>query len=226
MIYIVGGRGQTVSGVRAATMRSAVPASLQQVTAQDRPQARGVVLSGARLTTAFQPFPLPSAPACADCDYATVAPIIRAVSHITNVDPALVAAVIDVESGFNRNALSSAGARGLMQLMPATAMRFGVSNANDPVQNVAAGSLYLSQLLQQFSGNLPYALAAYNAGESSVRSYGGIPPFAETEAYVPRVLARYAAFRTLFGPRNDTGPAARPTLHMTLTGYRQTIDAP
>ncbi len=229
VIYIVGGRGQAESGVPAA-MRSVVPASFQQATTEDKPKARGVVLSGARLTTASPPFALPGAlahtPACTDCNYATVEPIIRAVSHVTNVDPALVAAVIDVESGFNRNALSSAGARGLMQLMPATAMRFGVSDANDPVQNVAAGTLYLGQLLQQFSGNLPYALAAYNAGESSVRSYGGIPPYAETEAYVPRVLSRYAAFRTLFGPQYDVAPAGRTTLHMTLTEYRQAIDAP
>lgn len=147
-------------------------------------------------------------------------PIIRTVSRAANVDPALVAAVIEVESGFNRRAVSPAGAQGLMQLMPATAMRFGASNVYDPVQNVAAGTLYLSQMLRQFSGNLSYALAAYNAGEANVRTYGGIPPFAETQAYVPRVLSRYAAFRTHIVPeRNVAGPQPG-AIHMTLTEYR------
>jgi soluble lytic murein transglycosylase-like protein len=207
VIYLVGGHA-------AGSTPASPPAS---VPADDAAKARGVVLTGARLATAST---APRTFACADCGYATVEPIIRAVSYVTNVDPALVAAVIDVESGFNRHALSPAGAQGLMQLMPATAMRFGVSNASDPVQNVAAGSLYLSQLLRQFSGNLRYALAAYNAGEANVRSYGGIPPFAETQAYVPRVLSRYAAFKMQFGTAGNTPAAAAPPLHMMLTEYR------
>lgn len=147
-------------------------------------------------------------------------PIIRAASRAADVDPALVAAVIDVESGFNRRAVSPVGARGLMQLMPATAMRFGVSNVYDPVQNVAAGTLYLGQMLRQFSGNLIYALAAYNAGEANVRTYGGIPPFVETQAYVPHVLSRYAAFRTRIAPDHRVTAPTPDAAHMTLTEYR------
>ncbi|CAM2156676.1 soluble lytic murein transglycosylase [Pararobbsia alpina] len=133
---------------------------------------------------------------CAQCGYASVAPIIDAASSMANVDPSLVAAVIKVESGFNRDATSPRGARGLMQLMPATASRLGVSNVADPVQNIAAGTFYLGALIHRFAGNVSYALAAYNAGEANVRAYGGIPPFAETRAYVPQVLSQYARFRS------------------------------
>ncbi|MFT4065066.1 lytic transglycosylase domain-containing protein [Paraburkholderia sp.] len=185
----------------------------------DAPGARGVVLAGATLTLSNRASQ-PRASACADCNYATMEPLIRVASRAAGVDPALVAAVIDVESGFNRRAVSPAGARGLMQLMPATAQGFGVSNVYDPVQNVAAGTLYLGQMLRQFSGNLSYALAAYNAGEANVRTYGGIPPFAETQAYVPRVLSRYAAFKAhSVTERNMAEPEPR-AIHMTLTDYR------
>lgn len=140
--------------------------------------------------------PLHRDPICARCGYASVAPIIDAASSMANVDPSLVAAVIKVESGFNRDATSPRGARGLMQLMPSTASRLGVSNVADPVQNIAAGTFYLGALIRRFAGNVSYALAAYNAGEANVRAYGGIPPFAETRAYVPQVLSQYARFRS------------------------------
>jgi len=185
----------------------------------DTPSARGVVLARATLAPFSRMFRARES-ACADCNYATMAPLIRNVSHAVGVDPALVAAVIDVESGFNLRAVSPAGARGLMQLMPATAQGLGVSDVYDPVQNVAAGTLYLGQMLQQFSGNLSYALAAYNAGEANVRSYGGIPPFAETQAYVPRVLSRYAAFKALGAPGSDLTEPEPRAVHMTLTEYR------
>lgn len=207
---------------RAGAHAYAPPAS-----ADDGTMAHGVILAGGRLMTAsgtagMMQSAAPRATSCADCTYATVVPIIRAVSHVTNVDAALVAAVIDVESGFNRYAVSPVGARGLMQLMPSTAMRFGVSDVNDPVQNIAAGSLYLNRLLQEFSGNVRDALAAYNAGERNVRDYGGIPPFPETQAYVPRVLARYAAFKQRFGSVDDASVVAARAgaLPMLLTEYR------
>jgi hypothetical protein len=185
----------------------------------DTPGARGVVLAGATLAP-FNRTSRPRASACADCNYATMAPLIRTVSRAAGVDPALVEAVIEVESGFNRRAVSPAGAQGLMQLMPATAQGFGVSDVYDPVQNVAAGTLYLGQMLRQFSGNLSYALAAYNAGEANVRTYGGIPPFAETQAYVPRVLSRYAAFKARSAPERDIAEPEPHAIHMALTEYR------
>jgi soluble lytic murein transglycosylase-like protein len=108
------------------------------------------------------------------------------------VEPNLLRAVIVVESGFNSRAVSKRGAVGLMQLMPATATRFGVSNPYDPRQNVHAGARYLKFLIDRFGNDIRLALAAYNAGEDAVERNGGqIPPFYETQVYVPRVLKIY-----------------------------------
>jgi soluble lytic murein transglycosylase-like protein len=108
------------------------------------------------------------------------------------VEPNLLRAVIVVESGFNSHAVSKRGAVGLMQLMPATASRFGVSNPYDARENVHAGARYLKFLIDRFGHDVRLALAAYNAGEDAVDRNGGqIPPFSETMAYVPRVLKIY-----------------------------------
>lgn len=117
--------------------------------------------------------------------------IIAQAARTFNVSHGLIKAVMHTESGFNINARSPVGAQGLMQLMPATARRFNVSNAYDPHQNIHAGAKYLSWLLKRFKGDLSLALAAYNAGEGNVDKYGGIPPFRETQDYVRRVLSRY-----------------------------------
>jgi soluble lytic murein transglycosylase-like protein len=115
--------------------------------------------------------------------------IIEHAASVAAVQPNLLRAVIVVESGFNARAVSKRGAVGLMQLMPATAARFGISDAFDPRQNVTAGAHYLKFLLDRFGQNVSLALAAYNAGEDAVDRNGGqIPPFTETMAYVPRVL--------------------------------------
>ena len=108
------------------------------------------------------------------------------------VRPELVRAVILVESAFNPRAVSSRGAVGLMQLLPATARRYGVADAFDPEQNITAGVHYLRDLLTRYGNNLELTLAAYNAGEDAVERYGhNIPPFAETRHYVPTVLRIY-----------------------------------
>jgi|GEM_PF-1434686 len=122
-------------------------------------------------------------------------PIINEAARAAGLDSALLMAVIDVESGGNPQAVSPKGASGLMQLMPGTAARHGASDLFDARQNVAAGARYLKELIRQF-GELPLALAAYNAGEGAVQKYGGqIPPYAETQSYVPRVIARYTWYR-------------------------------
>ena len=118
--------------------------------------------------------------------------IIETAAVSTAVEANLLRAVIVVESGFNSRAVSKRGAIGLMQLMPATASRFGVSNPYDPRENVHAGARYLKFLIDRFGQDIRLALAAYNAGEEAVDRNGGqIPPFTETMAYVPRVLKIY-----------------------------------
>jgi soluble lytic murein transglycosylase-like protein len=118
--------------------------------------------------------------------------IIENAALTASVEPNLLRAVIVVESGFNSRAVSKRGAVGLMQLMPATASRFGVSNPYDPRQNIHGGAQYLKFLIDRFGQNVRLALAAYNAGEEAVeRSGRQIPPFTETMAYVPRVLRIY-----------------------------------
>jgi len=103
------------------------------------------------------------------------------------VEEAIVRAIMHAESAFNPNALSRAGAQGLMQLMPATAARFGVINAFDPEQNIRGGVEYLAWLLKRYNGDLTLAAAGYNAGEGAVQRHGGVPPYAETQRYVVRV---------------------------------------
>lgn len=118
--------------------------------------------------------------------------IIETAAEHASLESNLLRAVIVVESGFNSRAMSKRGAVGLMQLMPETAIRFGASDRYDPRQNVLAGAQYLRFLMDRFGSNVRLALAAYNAGEQAVDRNGGqIPPFSETQAYVPRVLKIY-----------------------------------
>jgi hypothetical protein len=109
-----------------------------------------------------------------------------------DLDPALVLEVVRAESNFNPRARSHKGALGLMQLIPATARRFGVKDPYDPVQNLLGGMAYLRWLQEHFDGDLRLTLAGYNAGEAAVERHGGVPPYDETRAYVGKILARYA----------------------------------
>jgi soluble lytic murein transglycosylase-like protein len=111
------------------------------------------------------------------------------------LNPRLVQAVITVESNFDVDAVSFAGAQGLMQLMPATSQAYGIRNPFDPAENLAGGIRHLRDLLEHFAGNLSLALAAYNAGTAAVEKFQGIPPFSETQTYVQRVLRLYKGNR-------------------------------
>jgi len=115
----------------------------------------------------------------------------------TKVSPALVLAVMSIESTGRAEAVSTAGATGLMQLMPDTASRFGVVDITDPTDNIRGGVAYLDWLMGEFDGDPILVLASYNAGENAIKRYEGVPPFAETRAYVPKVLAAWAVARGL-----------------------------
>jgi soluble lytic murein transglycosylase-like protein len=120
---------------------------------------------------------------------------IAAATSVHGVDVALVRAIIHAESAYRSNAVSHAGAQGLMQLMPATAQRFGVTDVYDPGQNIAGGVEYLAWLLKRFNGDTRLAAAGYNAGEGAVDRHGGVPPYAETQVYVERVGILHARYR-------------------------------
>jgi soluble lytic murein transglycosylase-like protein len=121
--------------------------------------------------------------------------LIKLTANKHAVDPALVRALIHAESHFNPNAKSRVGAQGLMQLMPATALELGVSNAFNAQQNIQGGTRYLAQLLTTFKGDITLATAAYNAGPNAVRKYNGVPPYTETKVYVERVGILYRRYQ-------------------------------
>ena len=121
---------------------------------------------------------------------------ILAAAEIYGVDAALVRAIMHAESWFNHEAVSHAGAEGLMQLMPATQTRFGVDDAFEPLQNITAGVAYLAELLAMFDNDWELAAAAYNAGEGAVKRHDGIPPFSETREYLRRLRILYPRYQS------------------------------
>ena len=122
-------------------------------------------------------------------------PIVIQAASRHQVDPALVKAIIMAESGYNARAISKRGAKGLMQLMPATAQALGVVDVFNPKQNISGGVRYFKQLVNQFDGDVKLALAAYNAGSRNVRHYQGIPPFKETRYYIKKVFKYYEIYK-------------------------------
>lgn len=123
-------------------------------------------------------------------------PIFSEAAETYHVDKSLLLAIAKQESGFKTDATSSAGAMGVMQLMPETAKGLGVTDAYDAYQNIMGGANKISGLISKYNGDLSLALAAYNAGSGNVEKYGGIPPFSETQHYVSNVLANYASYAT------------------------------
>jgi len=127
--------------------------------------------------------------------YRVIEPIIEKAANTHELDPMLLRAIARIESCYDPKALSSAGARGIMQLMPATAKGLAVSDSYNATQNISGGARYFAELLQQFDQNTELALAAYNAGPGAVKKFGGIPPYPETRHYVPAVLQQYQRYR-------------------------------
>jgi len=127
---------------------------------------------------------------------------IEAAAKKYGVDPALLAGLVKAESNFNPNAQSGVGAKGLTQLMDATARGLGITNSFDPIQALDGGAKFLGGLLKQFNGDERLALAAYNAGPGAVKKYGGIPPYQETQRYVPKVLGFVGQYRRIWADSN------------------------
>lgn len=125
----------------------------------------------------------------------TYNPIIHKAADAYKIDPALIKAVIMAESRYNPNAVSKRGARGLMQLMPATAESLGVTDLFNPKDNIFGGALYLKTLIDKFNGDIKLALAAYNAGSRYVKKYGGVPPFKQTRLYLSKVFKYHQLFK-------------------------------
>ena len=140
----------------------------------------------------------------------------HAIAPTYGLQPALVLAVIEAESGFNDQARSPKDAQGLMQLIPATAERFGVQDPYDPVQNLRGGMAYLRWLLAYFRGDVRLTLAGYNAGEGAVVRHGGVPPYAETRAYVDRITRVYGQETPLSTSPKPVAAPARPPFAAAL----------
>jgi len=148
---------------------------------------------------------------------AALTPLIEKTAKNAGLDPQLVRSIVQVESGYNRRALSNKGAMGLMQLMPDTAKLFKVEDPYDAVQNLSAGTGYLRQLIDQFQGRLEHALAGYNAGPGAVDKYRGIPPYRETRDYVRRVLGLYNGRDVTIGNRVVVTRDSRNRILITTT---------
>jgi hypothetical protein len=162
--------------------------------------------------------------------YAEVDGYITDSAQRNNVDPLLLYSIMHQESSFKRGAISPKGARGLMQLMPGTAARFGVTNIFDPKQNIEGGARYVSFLLNRFNGDLSLTLAGYNAGEGAVDKYGWrIPPYAETQEYVRRISRRYNLLRdpnaALYAPSLSRSQLAKLNVKQSapLTIYERSV---
>jgi soluble lytic murein transglycosylase-like protein len=160
----------------AATAKTDFPAELQ---AQMQPSVENGPVGNRKKTAAATQAP------------GDVGGFITKAAQKYGVDPKLVSAVAEAESGYRPDAVSSTGAVGVMQLMPDTAAALGVTNAYDPQQNIEGGTKYLKEMLNDFGGDVRKAVAAYNAGPQAVKKYNGVPPYAETQNYVDKVLDLY-----------------------------------
>lgn len=191
----------SISEDRPAPPSPAELAILEELIEWIEPKDRGFVAVGPRdlaeavrsRPTSFQLFRSASAreDRLAHVSHLPYANLIKKAAERHDLDELLLAAVIEVESAFDANAVSPVGALGLMQVMPSTAALYGYKSPLNPASNVDAGARYLSRMLSAFDGDLELALAAYNAGPGNVRRFNGVPPFQETRSYVEKVLARY-----------------------------------
>jgi soluble lytic murein transglycosylase-like protein len=188
-------------GITAAILEGAGAPAVSVVKADPRTGRLVRTVIRQRPATASVAAAAPSAPLSQ-----TLAETVGRIARENQIPSQLVHSVIQVESNYDPDAVSPKGAQGLMQLIPSTARRFGVSNVFDPADNIQGGARYLKYLLGIYKGDQSLALAAYNAGEGAVSRYGGVPPFPETQDYVAKVRRRLAA--TPASPETGTAPSA------------------
>jgi len=220
----------TVIPAYLATRPGGVPTLTSEAEAET--EAEAAALSAAVANEEVEEEPAapaaPAAPAEPAKPRMTMADIhahIRQVALRHGISPLLVAAIIEAESEFNPRAVSRKGARGLMQLMPATASSLSVHDSFDPHENIDGGVRHLRRLLDRFHGNVPLAVAAYNAGEQKVIDYGGVPPYRETRRYVSKILRRinYRGVAVVYGASNrrvvttlaNMKPEIRPAVYVS-----------
>jgi soluble lytic murein transglycosylase-like protein len=170
----------------------------------------------------YKPAPPPAAKARL-APSATVNKLVDSIARQHDLEPSLVDSVIRVESNYNANAVSPAGAMGLMQLIPSTARRFGVGDTFHPQQNIEGGVRYLKYLMELYHGDERLALAAYNAGEGAVAKYKGIPPYPETQNYVYQVGKRLGQSREAERKAKAAAPEVKPVVHVPV--IEKTVDA-
>jgi soluble lytic murein transglycosylase-like protein len=199
--------------VAASTTAGALPqgsggdfaSALQAATTADASAASGASASATSLPVAYQPGLQGPTSGVEGGEYEA---LIDNSAARYGLDPAVLHGLIEQESGFDPSATSDAGAMGLTQLMPGTASSLGVANPLDPAESIEGGARYLSQMMAQFGGNTAEALAAYNAGPGAVEQYGGVPPYAETQSYVTKVLGNAQAYRQAHPTAVTTGVSA------------------
>jgi soluble lytic murein transglycosylase-like protein len=187
--------GQLTATASAATTNSSSPQTSNADFATALQAATTADASGVAATATGYPALGYGASTVGSSESSAYDPLIEQAAARNGLDPAVLHGLIEQESGFDPNATSSAGATGLTQLMPSTASSMDVANPLNPAESIEGGARYLGQLMRQFGGNTEDALAAYNAGPGAVQQYGGVPPYAETQSYVTKVLGNAEAYR-------------------------------
>jgi soluble lytic murein transglycosylase-like protein len=217
-----------VFGLQGATVTADPPP--RRITTVVRADARGRLVRSAVIASRTVPekvispvAPPPAAPKAESGPSVTVNALVDDIARRHNLEPSLVDSVIRVESNYNPNAVSSAGAMGLMQLIPSTARRFGVNNTFHPAQNIEGGVRYLKYLMELYRGDERLALAAYNAGEGAVAKYKGIPPYPETQNYVYQVGKKLGQSREAEKKAKTATPESKPVIHAPV--IEKTVDA-